>query len=184
MLEMSPQMAYAIVLLPVAGCAGLLAVVVLGERISWFFQFVKYGAIGVLATALQTGVFYLLAATCLGCLSPDDVAVRLLGMPAADVDDAVRAFRFAVATGAGFVVANIFCWLMNRAFVFRPGRYRWYVEFAMFFGAATLATFVALGLSSALIRWCGLMTTLAVAIEVIVSFLVNFFVRKFFIFKG
>ena len=120
MLEMSPQMAYAIVLLPIAGCAGLLAVVVLGERISWFFQLVKYGAIGVLATALQTGVFYVLAATCLGCLSPDDVAVRLLGMPASDVGDAVRAFRFAVATGAGFVVANIFCWLMNRAFVFRP----------------------------------------------------------------
>ena len=182
--ELSPQIAYAIVLLPVAGCAGLLAVVVLGERIPWFFQFVKYGAIGVLATALQTGVFYLLAATCLGCLSADDVAVRLLGMPAADVSDAMRAFRFAVATGIGFVVANVFCWLMNRAFVFRPGRFRWHVEFAMFFGAATMATIVALGLSSALIRWCGLMTTLAVAIEVAVSFLVNFFVRKFFIFKG
>ena len=73
---------------------------------------------------------------------------------------------------------------MNRAFVFRPGRFRWPVEFAMFFGVATLATVVALGLSSALIRWCGLMTTIAVAVEVVVSFLVNFFVRKFFIFKG
>ena len=41
-----------------------------------------------------------------------------------------------------------------------------------------------IGLSSALIRWCGLMTTVAVALEIAVSFLVNFFVRKFFIFKG
>ena len=149
-----------------------------------FWQFVKYGVIGVLSTLVQTAVFYVLASTCLGCLAPDDVAVRLLGLPAAEVSDAVRAFRFAVATGIGFVVANVFCWLMNRAFVFRPGKFSWYVELAMFFGTATVATLVALGLSSALIRWCGLMTTIAVLVEVLVSFLVNFFVRKFFIFKG
>ena len=157
---------------------------VLSRESGPFWQFVKYGVIGVLSTLVQTGVFYLLAATCLMCLAPDDVAVRFLGLPAADVGDATRALRFAVATGIGFVVANVFCWLMNRAFVFRPGRFRWPVEFAMFFGVATLATVVALGLSSALIRWCGLMTTIAVAVEVVVSFLVNFFVRKFFIFKG
>ena len=177
-------MAVALALLPLAGCVGLLVVVVAGERRPWLFQFVKYGAVGVASTYVQAAVFYLLGATCLGCLAPDDVAVRILGLPASEVDDAARALRFAVATGVGFVVANVFCWLMNRAFVFRPGKFRWYVEFAMFFGAATVATLAALGLSAALIRWCGLMTTLAVALEIVVSFLVNFFVRKFFIFKG
>ena len=157
---------------------------VLSRESGPFWQFVKYGVIGVLSTLVQTAVFYVLAATCLGCLAPGDVAVRLLGLPATDVCDAVRAVRFAAATGAGFVVANVFCWLMNRTFVFRPGRFSWYAEFMMFFGAALVATLVALGLSSALIRWCGLMTTIAVAVEVVVSFLVNFFVRKFFIFKG
>ena len=53
-----------------------------------------------------------------------------------------------------------------------------------FFGAATFATLVAIGVSSLLIRYAGLMTTLAVVIEVLVSFFVNFFVRKFFIFKS
>ena len=154
-----------------------------------FAQFVKYGAIGVAATCVQFAVFYVLASTCLKCLTPDDKAVKLLGLPSVAFTGAepwyeARWFLAGVATAAGFTVANVFCWLMNRAFVFRPGRYRWYVEFVMFFGAATLATVVALGLSSALIRWCGLMTTLAVVIEVAVSFLVNFFVRKFFIFKG
>ena len=93
-------------------------------------------------------------------------------------------FRFAAATAVGFVVANVFCWLMNRAFVFKPGKFRWFVELAMFFGASTVATVVALLLSSALIRYAGLMTTFAVVIEVVASFLVNFFVRKFYIFKG
>ena len=154
-----------------------------------FAQFVKYGAIGVAATCVQFAVFYALASTCLRCLTADDTAVRLLGLPGAEFTGAepwyhARWFLAGVATAAGFVVANVFCWLMNRAFVFRPGKFRWHVELAMFFGTATVATLVALGLSSALIRWCGLMTTIAVAIEVAVSFLVNFFVRKFFIFKG
>lgn len=147
-------------------------------------QFVKYGAIGVASTCVQMLGFYLLAATCLKCLSADDWAVRFAGLPAVETADGVRAFRAAVATAAGFTIANVFCWLMNRAFVFRPGKFKWYAEFAMFFGAATFATIVALAVQSALIRYFGMMTSAAVVIEVFVSFFVNFFVRKFFIFKG
>ena len=150
-----------------------------------FWQFVKYGAIGVMATLVQTGVFYLLATTCLKCLGADDVAVRFLGFAAADgLTDGVRAFRFSLATSGGFVFANIFRWLMNRWFVFRPGKFGWLTELGMFFAASAVATVIALGVSSALIGWLGLMTTFAVLIEIVVSFLVNFFVRKFFIFKG
>ena len=154
-----------------------------------FAQFVKYGAIGVMATCVQTGVFYVLAATCLKCLTADDLAVRLLGLPSVAFTGeeawyASRGTIAAAATAVGFVVANVFCWLMNRWFVFRPGKFRWYLELAMFFGASTLATVIALGLMKVLIDQFGLMTTLAVGIEVVVSFLVNFFIRKFVIFKG
>lgn len=149
-----------------------------------FWQFVKYGAIGVMSTILQTAVFYLLAATCLKCLSADDCAVKFLSLPSAEISDAVRAFRFSIATSIGFVIANVFCWLMNRWFVFKPGKFRWYAELAMFFSASTCAMFLALFLSAALIKWCGLMTTLAVIVEIIVSFVVNYTIRKFFIFKG
>ena len=170
--------------MPLAGCVGLLAVVVAGERVPWFPQVVKYGAIGVIATYIQASVFYLLCSTCLMCLGAGDWAVCRLGLPSAAVSDGVRAVRFAVATSAGFVVANVVCWLLNRWFVFRPGKFRWHVELALFFGTATFATVLALAISSALIRFAGLMTTIALAIEVVVSFLVNFFVRKFFIFRG
>ena len=149
-----------------------------------FAQFVKYGVIGVLSTCVQMVVFYVLAATALKCLGPDDWAVRFLGLPAVSITAGVRAFRAAVATAIGFTVANIFCWLMNRLFVFKPGRYRWYVEFSLFFGVAALATVVALGVQSLLIKYAGLMTTAAVIVEVIVSFFFNFFIRKFIIFKG
>ena len=147
-------------------------------------QFIKYGIVGVMATCVQMGIFYILAVTCLKCLTADDWAVKLLGLPAVEVSNFARALNFGVATGIGFIIANVFCWLMNRWFVFRPGKFRWYVEFAMFFGVAAFATGVGIGVSSLLIRYAGLMTTLAVGVEVIVSFLVNFFIRKFFIFKG
>lgn len=149
-----------------------------------FAQFVKYGAIGVASTCVQMLGFYILSATCLKCLAADDWAVRFAGLPSVEISDGMRAFRAGVATAAGFTVANVFCWLMNRAFVFKPGKFRWYAEFAMFFGAATIATVTALAVQSVLIKCFGMMTSAAVVIEVLVSFLVNFFVRKFFIFKG
>lgn len=167
----------------VAGC-GCLAIVVLCERSASFSQFVKYGLIGVLSTYVQMAAFYALASTCLPCLGADDWAVRGLGLSSVEVTDGVRAVRFSLATGIGFLVANVFCWLMNRTLVFRPGKFPWPVEFVLFLGAATVATLVALGLSSALIACCGMMTSVAVLLEVSVSFLVNFLVRKFFIFNG
>ena len=154
-----------------------------------FAQFVKYGVIGVMATCVQTGIFYTLAATCLKCLTPDDWAVRFLGLPSVAFTGneawyVSRGMLAAVATAIGFVVANIFCWLMNRWFVFRPGKYRWHIELVMFFGASTVATLIALGVMKVLIDQFGLMTTFAVIVEVVVSFFVNFFIRKFIIFKG
>ena len=149
-----------------------------------FAQFVKYGAIGVASTLVQMLVFYVLASTCLRCLGPGDWAVKWFGLPAVELSRFARGFRFAVDTAIGFSMANVFCWLMNRAFVFRPGKFAWYKEFVMFFGAAAGAMALATGISWMLIHLAGLQTTIAMLIEVVVSFLVNFAVRKFFIFKG
>ena len=149
-----------------------------------FWQFVKYGIIGVLSTAIQTAAFYLLASTCLKCLAADDWAVRLAGLPHVDVPHAVRALRFAVATGAGFVVSNVFCWLMNRRFVFRAGRYGWCGELLFFMSVSGTAMALATVISYVLIHRAGLMTSAAVALEVVVSFVFNYFMRKFVIFRG
>ena len=162
---------------------------ILSHECGPFWQFVKYGIIGVMATLVQTGVFYVLASTVFMCLTADDWAVRFLGLPAASFTGneswfLSRGMLAAYATAVGFFIANVFCWLMNRWFVFRPGKFSWYVEFGMFFGTSTLATVVALGTMKVLIDSFGMMTTFAVVVEVVVSFFVNFFVRKFFIFKG
>ncbi len=185
MFEMDSRLvSVSVAVFPFVACVGLLLVVVLCERFAWFAQFVKYGANGVITTYIQAGVFYLLASTCLLCLGPDDIAVRKLGLSPVEVSDGIRAVRFAVATSVGFVISNLVCWLVSRWCVFKPGRFQWYVELGMFFGASTVAMLIALGVSSGLIRFCGLMTSIAVVAEIVISFFVNFFVRKLFIFKG
>ena len=156
---------------------------ILSRNSGAFWQFVKYGVVGVMSTIVQMVVFYLLAATVFKCLTADDWAVKLLGLPSVGISDAMRGLLFTLDIALGFVVANIFCWLMNRSFVFIPGKFRWYVEFGMFFGVAALAWAIATGLSAMLIHFFGMMTTIAAILEVLVSFLLNYFSRKFFIFK-
>jgi putative flippase GtrA len=118
------------------------------------------------------------------CLGRGDWAVEHLSLPCADISDSVRAYRFALATAVGFVVANLVCWVLNRMFVFKPGKFRWYIELALFFGVSLSATLIALAISSVMIHMLGLMTTIALVVEIVVSFMMNYFIRKFFIFKG
>lgn len=154
-----------------------------------FWQFVKYGTIGVMSTVVQAVVFYLLASTCLKCLGADDIAVRALGLPSASFDgtEAWYASRGAIASAAtavGFTVANVFCWLMNRKFVFKPGKFSGLAEFGLFYGVAALATLIALAAMKVLIDRFGVMTTIAAGVEVLVSFVINYVIRRFFIFRG
>lgn len=147
-------------------------------------QFIRYALAGGTATVVQTVVFYALAATCLKCLAGDDWAVRIAGLPAAEIDNGVRAWRYAAATAAGFTVANLFCWYVNRRWVFRPGRHPVLVELGLFFGVSALAMAIATGGSSLAIRMFGMMTTMAMAMQVVAALAINFVLRKFFIFKG
>lgn len=147
-------------------------------------QFVKYGLVGGFATLVQFAGFYVLATTVLPCLKSDDVAVRYAGFAATEASDVVRGCRFALATALAFLLANVVCWLLNRAIVFRAGKYPWYKEFGFFLAVSGLAMAVATGLCGILISSFGMMTSLASVIEVVISFVFNYFLRKFVIFKG
>lgn len=147
------------------------------------WQLVRYGIIGVLATLVQLIAFYACATSLFACLTSKDWAVRVLGFSAAEVSDSARGLNFVICTTIGFVVSNFFCWVMNRKFVFVPGKFKWYVELGMFYAASTIAAALAIGLSWLCINYFGLMTTLAVFIEIGVSFMINYFVRKCLIFK-
>lgn len=146
-------------------------------------QFIKYGVAGGIATAVQTIVFFILAVTLLKCLTADDWMVKLFGLPSVTISDTLRSWRALQANLIGFVVSNIICWLLNRAFVFRPGKFKWYIEFGLFFGTSSIATLLALGIQCVLIRYFSAMTTLAVLLQMVTAFMINFVVRKYVIFN-
>jgi putative flippase GtrA len=154
-------------------------------------QFIKYGIVGVASTFIQVLVFYILACTFLKCLTVDDAfikALSALGFEASnytvDIASYLRAFRAALATGVGFVFANIFCWIFNRLFVFKPGRHHWFIELLLFFAVSLMALGVGLAVQTVLINFAGWTTSSAFILEIISSFIINYVVRKFFIFKG
>ena len=147
-------------------------------------QFVKYGICGGVATAIHVAVFFILGWFCLPCLTQDDIVVRLLGLAAPAVDEARRWLYVLVCSTLGFVVSNVVCWLLNRMFVFTPGRHSKLVEFLLFVPASGLSLLIGSGLQTLLIRQFDMQTTIAFAANIFSSLAVNFAARKLVVFKG
>lgn len=151
------------------------------SKLLW--QFVKYGLIGVLATAINFAVAEVCAAYVWPCLGGDDLFVRFCGFPSATVSDAVRATLAVYCNLVGFFVANGVCWLLNRKYVFMPGRHHWFVEYLLFLAGSGVAILSGSAVIWVLVRFQGMQTTWSFAVNVLVSVAVNFVVRKFVVFK-
>ena len=156
------------------------------SKLLW--QVFKYGLIGILATVINLAVAEVCAAHVWPCLTPDDLFVKwgIFGLSDAAflVTDATRAIRAVYCNFAGFFVANLICWYLNRLFVFTPGRHHWLVEYALFLAGSGFAILCGSVVIWALVRFCGMQTTYTFVINVFVSVAVNFVVRKFWVFKG
>ena len=147
-------------------------------------QFIKYGFVGGLATGISIVVFYALSWTFLPCLTPDDIMVRLLGLTVEPITEAVRKWNAFFCSGIGFVISNVICYILNRLFVFRPGRHHVVKEFLLFFGVSGLSWAIGVGIQTKLIAFWGVQTTLAFAANILVALLINYAMRKYVIFKG
>ena len=168
------------------GNLGHLVVKLATSRLVW--QIAKYGVIGVLATIVNLAVAETCAAYVWPCLTADDLFVKWGIFDLADatwvVSNSVRAWRAVYCNLAGFFVANVICWLLNRKFVFTPGRHVWFVEYAMFLAGSGFAIVCGSAAIWALVKFQGMQTTYSFVINVLVSVAVNFVVRKFVVFKG
>ena len=147
-------------------------------------QIVKYGIIGVLATIINLAVAELAAAYIWPCLGPDDLFVKYCGFSSVVIPDATRATLAVYCNFVGFFIANVICWLLNRKYVFEPGRHNWFVEYMLFLAGSGFAILCGSVAIWALVKYQGMQTTYSFVINVLVSVAVNFVVRKFFVFKG
>lgn len=147
-------------------------------------QFIKYGIAGGAATATNILVFFLCGWFLLPCLKQTDPLVKLFGLTAPLISESTRVWNAGICNTLGFVISNVFCYLLNRLFVFKPGRHSWPVEFLMFFAGSSLAFAIGLGLQTVLIRSFGTQTTYAYGANILAALLINYGTRKFIIFKG
>ena len=90
-------------------------------------QFFKYVVAGGTAVGVHTLVFFLAGWFLLPALDPHDIVVRVLGLSVSDIDPALRARNAMINTVPAFLISNMVAYLINVAWVFHPGRYKWYV---------------------------------------------------------
>ena len=84
----------------------------------------------------------------------------------------------------GFVTSNIFCYILNRLFVFKPGRHHVLVEFLLFFAVSGISAALGTAIQTLMITQYGVQTTFAFGANIICALVINYAMRKFVIFKG
>jgi putative flippase GtrA len=147
-------------------------------------QFIKYGISGGVATAVHICLFYLLAWKLMPALSGNDVVAGLLHMPVQEVSDAIRSRNSMIDNFLAFLVSNLTAYILNILWVFKPGRHHPVVEIAMFYAVSGVSIFVGTSIMGFLIRYYGMMTTVAFCANLVSALLINYAMRKFVIFKG
>ncbi len=146
-------------------------------------QFIKYGMAGGLATVTHIGLFFLIGWRMFPSLTPDDWMVRILGVTPGEVDESRRALNAAFSTSLAFLVANAVAYTLNVLFVFKKGRHHWFMEILLFYGVSAISVVIGTLLQSLLIARYGIMTTLAFGANTFSSLMINYTMRRYFIFQ-
>jgi len=147
-------------------------------------QFVKYGISGGIATLAHVIVFHLVAWKMFFALQADDWFVRILNLPIQEVDDTTRSQNSMKGNGVAFLISNLVAYLINIYWVFVPGRYHWIIEISLFYLVSAVAIVIGTSIMGFLIRRFGMLTTYAFGSNVFAALIINYAMRKFFIFTG
>jgi putative flippase GtrA len=147
-------------------------------------QFIKYGISGCIATATHILVFHLAAWKMFFALQADDWFVRLFKVPIQQLDDTTRSRNSMKANAVAFVISNLVAYFINIYWVFVPGRYHWVLEMGLFYLVSGIAIVIGTALMGFLIRRFGMLTTHAFGSNVFAALMINYAMRKFFIFNG
>ena len=149
-----------------------------------FVQFLKYAVAGGFSTVVHILTFFLAGFFLFPCVTGDDIVVKLFGLAAPVVEEAVRARNAVFSNVVAFAVSNTFCYVLNRLFVFKSGRHCMVVEFLLFSGVTAISASLGTFLMGVLIHQLGIQTTLAFGANMVCSLAINYVMRKFFVFKG
>ncbi len=134
-------------------------------------QFMKYGICGVGALIVHQTIW---------------TACSTWLFPAIDraIPKDTRALHFAYNNGIAVIFSTLFAYFTNVLWVFEQGRHHWVKELVYFFLVSLLGFVIGMEAGRELIRLFDVHSVIAQAVNVVISVLVNFLCRKFFVFKG
>jgi putative flippase GtrA len=147
------------------------------RRVPPLMQFLTYAMCGVMATVVHTGTVTVLSLT----IFPAGKGMIVDGMV---LDEAVRKTNLLINNCVGFPLGCIVAYITNILFVFTPGKHSRLKELALFFGVAACGFFPSLWIIDVLVGRYNVPSIVAQCAFIVTSFLVNFLMRKFVIFKG
>jgi len=147
-------------------------------------QFIKYAVVGGMSTVVHMVAFFLCGWFIFPSLGQNDIFVKLLGLNAPQIAESVRAANAAYSNAVAFMISNTFCYFFNILFVFKPGRHNRILEFLLFFGVSAVSMTIGTAIQTVLIARLAMQTTFAFIANIISSLLINYTMRKFFIFKN
>ena len=147
-------------------------------------QFIKYAIAGGVATLTHICVFHLIAWRLFPALQEHDHAVRFLKLKIISINDYQRSRNSMIANVLAFLIANMVAYVTNILWVFEAGRHHFVVEILLFYAVSGISAFLGTALMGILIRRLGMLTTYAFASNIFTAVMINYAVRKFFIFNG
>ena len=155
-----------------------------GLKAGPYIQLIKYVISGVVVTFIHVVVFHLFGWKIFPCLSQNDFAVVVSGLTVPEVDVATRAVNSMLSNGIAFLASNLASYLINICWVFESGRHSRFIEIGLFYLVSGVSVLIGTSLMGLLIGYYGMQTTLAFLINIAFTIMVNYSIRKFFIFKG
>jgi putative flippase GtrA len=147
-------------------------------------QFIKYALAGGISTFTHIIIFHFIAWKIFPSLQERDHAVRFFNLTIRKINDTTRARNSMIGNFIAFLFANMVAYILNILFVFQGGKYPIIIEILLFYAVSGVAAFLGTMLMGLLIRRFGLLTTYAFVANIFTAVMINFVMRKFFIFAG
>jgi putative flippase GtrA len=147
-------------------------------------QFVKYAISGGVATITHILVFHLVAWKLFYALEANDWFVKIMKLPLRQINHRARACNAMKANTVAFIASNFVAYLINIYWVFVPGRHHWLVQLSLFYVVSGIALAAATAVMVFLIRRFGMLTSHAFGANIFAGVMINYAMRKFFIFAG
>lgn len=147
-------------------------------------QFIKYALAGGLATVTHILIFHIIGWKLFPALQEKDPFVKILKLKIEHVSNAKRSRNSMISNFLGFLIANMVAYITNVLWVFEGGKYNIVIEILLFYAVSGISVFIGTSLMGFLIKRYGILTTYAFGSNIFTAVMINYAVRKFFIFNG